>query len=206
MFKAKGSQTTTALRNRIAELKATNDELEMTNTGLNEEKELLQYGNTKLKKECDKLKKDRDTEKIRLENECNKLKKEMDTVRSCMITVSGLIGSGDAASVAKAKTKIADETAHAMVALVTFLKNKSLADQKILPPGWHLHSIHANTYCGLVMAAISNLIPSHWDDVFFWHIIVVPKVQSHYNRQRGETVRKLQRNVIGEVLPILPEK
>ena len=52
----------------------------------------------------------------------------MDTVRSCMITVSELIGSGDAASVAKAKTKIADKTAHAMVALVTFLKNKSWTD------------------------------------------------------------------------------
>ena len=49
----------------------------------------------------------------------------MDTVRLCMITVSELIGSGNAASVVKAKTKISDKTAHAMVALVTFLKNKS---------------------------------------------------------------------------------
>ena len=126
--KAKGSQTTTALRNIFVELKATNDELKTTNTGLNEEIELLQYDNSKLKKECNELKKDRDTEKTRLENEFNKLKKEMDTVKSCMITVSELIGSGDAASVAKAKTKIADKTAHAMVALVTFLKNKSWTD------------------------------------------------------------------------------
>jgi len=111
----------------------------------------------------------------------------------------------NAASIARAKSKIADKTAHAMVALVTFLKNKSWRERNILLPGWHLHSIQDNTYFVLVMAAIADLIPSNWDHVFFWHIVVVPKVQNYYNSLRAETGRKLQRNIIGKVLPIVSE-
>jgi len=101
------------------------------------------------------------------QKECNKLKKECDTVRMCLSPVTELIGTGDAASIVRAKSRIMDKTAHVMVALVSFLKNKSWRERKILLPRWNLHSTQDNTYCVLVMAAIAEMIPSHWDHVFF---------------------------------------
>jgi hypothetical protein len=43
-----------------------------------------------------------------------------------------LIGSGIAVSIVRAKSMIADKTAHVMVALVSYLKNRSWRDRKIL--------------------------------------------------------------------------
>lgn len=219
---AKGG-TTAELRKRVGELEATNRGLENTNRGLEESSELLKHRNEWLEKDLIEQKKENEEEKEMIregfeemmngkdaevaskQKECNKLKKECETVRLCLSSVTELIGAGDAASIVKAKSRIADETAHVMVVLVSFLKNKSWRERKILPPMWNLHSTQDNTYCALIMAAIAEMIPTHWDHVFFWHIVVVPKVRNYYNSLRAEMGRKLQRNVIGKFLTIVLE-
>ena len=144
--------TTAELRKRVGELEATNRGLENTNRGLEESNELLKHRNEWLEKELIEQGKENELEKTTIrdgfkelmnekeadvaskQKECNKLKKECETVRLCLSSVTELIGTGDAASIVRAKSRIADKTAHVIVALVSFLKNKSWRERKILPP------------------------------------------------------------------------
>jgi len=215
--------TTTEIRKRVGKLEATNCGLENANRGLEEGNELLKHHNEWPEKELIEQEKENETEKSTIQDgfeelmkekeavvaskhkKCNKLKKECEMVRLCLSSVTEMISTGNAASIVKAKSRIADETAHVMVAWVSFLKNKSWRERKILPPRWNLRSTQDNTYCVLVIAAITDMIPSHWDHVFFWHIVVVPTVRNYYNSLRAETGRKLERNVIGKVLTIVLE-
>ena len=134
---------------------------------------------------------------------CNKLEKERDMERSCLMLVTDLIGGGDHAAMEKAKKMIAEETSHAMSVLVGFLRNKSWKERKILPQKWHLYSTEAKTFCVQVMESISDVIPGNWDNVFFWHIVIVPKVRNFYNRLRSEMSRKIKANVAGTLLHIV---